>query len=314
MSAPQINAGWDPVPPLPTPNGGFACGVVAGKIVVIGGSNWEGGNKQWLDSIWAFDPESLKWEIHGKLPHPLAYAVTSPWKHGLLIAGGSDGQQPRKEVWHMLPSLKLEKAGELRTDAVLSAGGVLGESLFIVGGCANAAKLDGMHRGGGELDLRTGKITAFESPGEVAFGLAASVALGRELFLFGGARYDPTTEFVSLPDSWAYNAGKASWRSLKPYPLVVHASAAVILDKHHILVAGGYGGDPLDFTAAAFIYDTRRDAYAKTLDLPVAGQVGMVRAGDYVYCLGGEDKSPRHRTAACARVKVDTLVKAASID
>ena len=87
-----------------------------------------------------------------------------------------------------------------------------------------------------------------------------------------------------------------------------------MLDNHRILIAGGYGGDSRDFLAVAYIYDTRQDSYTKTMDLPIAGMVGLVRAGDYVYCVGGEDKSPQHRTALCARVKVTELLKAASME
>ena len=52
----------------------------------------------------------------------------------------------------------------------------------------------------------------------------------------------------------------------------------------------------------------KRDAYAKTMDLPVAALPGLVRAGDFVYSLGGEDRA-RHRTDECFRVKVAELLK-----
>src|SRR5258706_10547531 len=57
----SIFAGWETLPPLPAPNGGFACGALAGKIVVLGGANWKDNTKHWLDVIWVFDPASEKW-------------------------------------------------------------------------------------------------------------------------------------------------------------------------------------------------------------------------------------------------------------
>lgn len=309
----KVFGAWEQLPPLPNPNGGFACGVLDGKIVVLGGTNWKDNTKQWLDVIWVFDPTSRKWESHGRLPHPLAHAVTAEWSGELVIVGGTDGTQPRKDVWRMEPSLVLKRTGELRAVAALAAGGVIGESLFIFGGCADPAKLDGLHKGGERLHLPSGKAAALASPGDFAFGLAASVVVGQELFIFGGARHDPVTQVVNLSTAWAFDAGKSTWRRLQPYPFVVRGASAVMLDQRHILIAGGYGGEPADFTAAAFIYDTRRDAYMKTMDLPIAALVGLVRAGDFVYCLGGEDKM-KHRIATCARVRVDELKKAASID
>lgn len=37
--------GWEPLPPLPEPNGGFILGVQNEKIAIVGGTNWEGGGE-----------------------------------------------------------------------------------------------------------------------------------------------------------------------------------------------------------------------------------------------------------------------------
>ena len=100
LIASQAVAGWQPIPPLLEANGGFACGVVDNKIVVIGGTNWKDGTKHWLDGIWVFDPTSQKWDAHGKLPHPLAYAAVAEWNGDLIIAGGTTGTQPQGSVAH----------------------------------------------------------------------------------------------------------------------------------------------------------------------------------------------------------------------
>ncbi|MBI3852087.1 MAG: hypothetical protein HY298_17655 [Verrucomicrobia bacterium] len=311
MIASNAFAGWEQLPPLPTPNGGFACGVVDRKIIVVGGTNWKEGTKHWLDVICFFDLASQKWELKGRLPHPLAYAVTAEWNDELIIAGGTDGAQPRKEVWRIKPSLELKRIGELKDDAVVAVGGMVGKDLFIFGGCLDASKLTGFHRSGVRLNLDRGNISALQPPGSVAFGLAASAVVGRELFVFGGVTPDPVNEIANLSAAWAFEAGKDKWRGLHPYPIAVRGVSAVKLDKHRILIAGGYGGQPEGFTAAAFIYDTERDAYTKTIDLPIAALVGLVRAGDSVYSLGGEDRGG-HRSDACFSVKVAELLKASN--
>ena len=307
MSTANGLADWESLPAMPSPNGGFACGVTGGKIVVLGGTNWKEDAKQWLDSIWTFDPKKPKWETRGKLPHPLAYAVTATWEGDLLIAGGTDGSRPRQEVWRIGPSLKLRQAGHLSEAAVLAAGGVLWDKLYILGGCADPAKLEGLRRGGERLDLRSGGLAALSQPGEPAIGLAAGLVLESELFIFGGLRPEPLNSYTNLNAAWALDPARGEWRKLAPYPLLLHGSAAVDLDHHRILIAGGHGGSPPRFSAAAFIYDRRQDSYVKTIDLPFAGIVGLVRAGDSVYVLGGEDNL-KHRSAACARVKVAALL------
>jgi N-acetylneuraminic acid mutarotase len=157
-------------------------------------------------------------------------------------------------------------------------------------------------------------VKALTPAGDVAFGLVAGSVVGNEFLIFGGARYDAAKQFASMDSAWAMNGERTTWRRLKSYPQTIHASTTVNLDRDHILIAGGYGGNPQDFSAASYIYDTRRDLYTQTMDLPTPGMVGLVRAGDFVYCLGGEDKSPKHRSAACARVKVSELLKTASAD
>lgn len=310
MIAGEAFAGWERLPPLPTPNGGFACGVVDKKLVVVGGTNWKDGTKHWLDGIWVFDPTSQKWEVHGKLPHPLAYAVVAKWNGDLIIAGGTTGTQPRREVWRMKSSLELKQIAELKDDAGLAVGGVVGKDLLLLGGCADPSKLTGFYGRGVRMNLDHGNISALQPPGSVAFGLAASVAVGRELFVFAGVTPDPVNEIANLSAAWALDTKKDNWRGLRPYPISVRGASAVKLDKRRILIAGGYGGQPEGFTAAAFIYDTKHDAYTKTMDLPIGALVGLVRAGDLVYSLGGEDRGG-HRTDACFRVKVAELLKAA---
>ena len=303
-------AGWEPLPPLPEPNGGFACGALGGKVVVLGGTNWKQDKKHWLEAIWLFDPASRAWQLLGKLPQPLAYPVASEWKGELIIAGGTEGAQPHKEIWQLNTAGKLSLLGRLRQDRTLAAGGVLDDQLLVVGGTPDPAKFDAVHRNGELFQLRNSSTTNVSLPSNAVVALAAGVVSGNELFLFGGGRHDPVKEVVDLNSAWAYDIVKGTWRNLRPYPFPVRGAAAVSLDPHHLLVGGGYGGAPAGFTAATFIYDTRRDAYTKAVELPVAALVGLVVNGDFVYCLGGEDRM-KHRTDICARITVKELLDAA---
>jgi hypothetical protein len=306
----KTQAGWEPIPALPQPNGGFALGVLGRSIVVVGGCNWQEGRKNWLDVIWAFDPSTQKWEQRGKLPHPLAYAVASEWRGDLIIAGGTDGTSPQKDVWRLNRSLQPTRIAGLNKDRVLAVGGVLDDRLLILGGGADLATFSTFNKDGEQMHLKHPQVSGLRSPGDGALGLAASLSLGGRWFIFGGLTPAQTNDIANVSTAWAFDPAKALWRSLHPYPFAVRGAFAVSLDDHHILIGGGYGGPADDFTAAAFIYNTERDAYTSTTDLPTAGLVGLVRAGDFVYCLGGEDK-PRHRTDACFRIARAALLKSA---
>src|SRR5437016_922700 len=86
-------AGWERLPPLPEPNGGFVCGAVGGNIVIAGGTNWKDDTKHWLDRIRVFEPRKNAWRDGGRLAAPLAYAASGRTKDGLWFAGGSSGTE-----------------------------------------------------------------------------------------------------------------------------------------------------------------------------------------------------------------------------
>ena len=310
MIALDCSAAWEPLPGLPVPNGGFFCGQLGGKIVVLGGTTWKGDTKHWLDEIWSFDPDTAKWTSKGRLPNPLALGVAGEWMGDLAFAGGTDGQKPRAEVWRLTRSFELKKVGRLKKDAALATGGVVDGELIVLGGGADVSKLDGLTKGGERFSLKESAGSDLPNAGNFAMGFGASASLGNELFVFGGVRHDPVNQLANLNGAWAFNTAQNQWRSLRPFPHSVRGPAAVRLDDHRILIAGGYGGPADTFSAVAFIYDTQKDVYARTIDLPIAAAVGLVRAGEFVYCLGGEDKM-KHRTDACFRVRVDELIGAA---
>src|SRR3569623_1444004 len=53
---------WERTAPLPEPASGFVAGAVKGKILVAGGTNWPGGVKHWMDSVWLFAPATNQWQ------------------------------------------------------------------------------------------------------------------------------------------------------------------------------------------------------------------------------------------------------------
>ena len=304
-------AAWEPLPPLPAPNGGCSAGVLKGKIVVLGGTNWKDNTKHWLDDMWMFDPTAREWRSLGKLPHRLTCAVVSEWKGDLILAGGFDGTQARNEVWRVKASGSVENAGALSCRSAAAMGGMINNSLIFVGGCANPSDFQGPRKDAQQLQPGKGTSSTVPFPTTEALCLAANVAARNELFMFGGATLDASNRTVNFSKAWAYSPHRAGWRPLRPLPIAVRGAAAVQLDRRHILVAGGYGGDPENFVASIFIYDCERDTYSRTADLPIPALVALARSGDFVYVLGGEDRM-KHRTDVCFRIKVKELLESAA--
>ena len=290
---------WEQLPSLPEPNGGFVCGHEKGKIVVKGGTNWEGGKKNWLSKIHRFDPVRREWES-SFFSGPLAYAVgIQNGDDHLLDMGGTNGEEPQS----------IHKG---RKQVVLSVGAamvILQEGnrvpcFVICGGTDDPANLAGVTsethatNSGGTFKLA-------DYPGK-PFATAASAVVREELFVFGGMNYDAEAKLpVNSAEAYAFSPEKNVWRKLASLAAPTRGLTAVTLDDGHIYIAGGYRED---FTAEAVIYDVKADRYRKAVPLPCAAMVGLVKMGDHVYCLGGEDKK-QSRTDKFFRIPVAELLK-----
>lgn len=322
LASPLLAADWEKLPLLPAPNGGFVCGVHGSRIVIVGGTNWEGGVKNWLRDVHEFDPAKKKWGTVRPLEKPVAYAASfqSRDEKGLgfvSFVGGSDGTQALKSFVGLDGAKTTFRAVSQLPDAlVLCASGQLGDLDIIVGGTNDAANLVGCVRSVHSLQWENGGwvITQLANYPGKAFCTAASAVCGAELFVFGGANWDektksaPNAGVVNSNEAHAFSGISSRWRAIKSLPFAARGMMAVALDNERIYLAGGYKSDPEGFTAEAFIYDATADAYSPAKPLPYAASVGLVVHDGFVYCLGGEDMK-KHRSDAFFRIKVEELKK-----
>lgn len=301
-------AAWESLPPLPEPNGGFACGILNGGIVIAGGTKWVDGTKVWLDKIWWLDPKTLQWSAKGTLPHPIAYAVCGEWKDGVVIAGGFDGTKARDEVWHLTRSFELKPVARLKTAVSIAQGGVCGDELIIVGGTPDVAKIDALVATAQHVHLTDGSSKEIAAPSATAFGTAASAGIGSHLYLHGGVRHDAAKGVANLGDAWAFDASAKRWKALPPYPIATRGADGAALDDHRIYLAGGYADDVDDFTDKAFIFDTEANTYTKSVPLPMPNCASIIVCEGHLYALGGEP-AKKVRTDKCWRIRVDELLR-----
>lgn len=308
MSAPA--ADWEALPPLPEPNGGALCGSVGGKIVLVGGTHWEGGTKNWLRAIHEFDPMRKIWrKVKDLEAGPVAYGIPMQEASRFSFVGGSDGTRAWK-AFAFVDGLttELQPVPDLPSSVVLSGGGVVGGKYLVVGGTEDTANVASVQRSTHSVEWSDGRWTVTklaDYPGR-AFAVAASAVVGEELYLFGGMNYDTASSgVVNSTSCYAFSPTKNSWRQTKSLAVANRGLAGIALDEQHIYLAGGYTGT---FTTEAFIYDVKTDVYRSAEPLPYPAMVSLVRSGGYVYCLGGEDKM-KSRTDKFFRVPIAELLK-----
>jgi len=298
-----VHAQWEQLPPLPESNGGFLGGHHNGEIMIVGGTNWEGGKKNWLSGVYTYAPDKRAWSKLHDMPSPMGYGLGFSHASDLLLLGGSDGKQTLRTFGHARAG-KLAPQEELPSTMVLLSGGVIGEKMIFAGGTDDAANLAGVTRATYSLE-KCGLTRLADYPGK-PFATAASAVAGNELFVFGGMNYDAEAKLpANTAEAYAFSPEKNVWRKLTPLAVPTRGLTAVTLDEIHIYIAGGYRED---FTAEAVVYDVKAHSYRKALPLPYAAMVGLVRMGDHVYCLGGEDKK-QSRTDKFFRIPVVELLK-----
>ena len=306
----SIAAGWERLAPLPEPNGGFVSGAVDGRVVIAGGTNWKDDAKQWLSRIHTYDPASNTWTAAGALPVPLAYSATGMQSGTLWLAGGASGTGMHRALWKLQRGGETRRAFDFADGNALAGGGIIGTTLYVLGGTDDMDRLERATNALLAIDLRDGRVVKRTAYPEPAFITGATAVCGGRLYAFGGAHWDKATgTVVNHASAHVFDPASDRWAKLAPLPSAIRGITAVTLDESHIFLAGGYKNDAEEFTDEAFIYDIGSGKYTATLPLPYRSMVHLVKLGDWIYCLGGEDRK-KHRADAAFRIQWKELLPA----
>ncbi len=309
-TCPAPAAEWEKLPPLPEANGGFIGGALGNDLIIAGGTNWKDGTKHWLDRIWTFDTSRKAWHEAGRLPAPCAYAAHGTNAQGFFFAGGSSGAKTHASLWQIDPDFSVRTIASDTPRVVSCASAVLGSELWLIGGSREQGQGATMTNACHAIDTRTGKTRRLADLPVPSFSSGAAAACGGRIFIFGGARWDATANaFANLQSTFAWSAKDEHWETLAPYPFAVRGCTAVALDERHLYIAGGYKNDAEEFTAEAFLFDTKTGHFQKAKALPHRAMTKLIRSGDFICCLGGEDQK-KHRTATVWRIPCQSVLDA----
>jgi hypothetical protein len=94
---------WTESTPFPEPRAGYAAGSIDGKLVIAGGTYWEGTKDHWTKkrfsaSTHAFDPKSQTWEKLPDAPIPFGYAASTVIESKLFVLGGFTPFAPNRRI------------------------------------------------------------------------------------------------------------------------------------------------------------------------------------------------------------------------
>jgi N-acetylneuraminic acid mutarotase len=320
--APALQAGgpaaafWEPLPSLPVGIAGFAATANGAGITVAGGTTWEGDQKLTLDRRWEWPFGGGGWLEREPLPRPYAHGAAGRHENRLVLAAGSDGFMMRNDVIAIPDRGRPNVIGALTEPAAYCASAVAGNMLYVLGGARDIGDLTTLGSSFHAFDLQTGSSESLPAyPGGPVMHARLAVIPNR-ILVFPGGTYDTThRRAINQSAVWSYTFDKRRWTRLKDYPFAVRGLAVCTLEAGgHIFAAGGYrsttGNDP-QMTGACFVYDVMADRYDPLPPLPYAAMLmETVRDHEFVYVLGGEDRS-RHRATQVFRASIAALLAAA---
>lgn len=280
---------WNQAEQLPFGRGGAATGIASGKLIIAGGTHWQGGTKQLLPDVVAYDLERKVWQDLPPLPHPLFGAASAVWNDRFFLAGGTGSGFTSDVVYRLSPS-RQEWIPWTRLPRGLShsAAAVVGNRLLVLGGVTDGPNFTGMSASVYSVDLTAATPEWKELP-PIPDGprtLFAAAVVRDQVLVFGGCRHQEPSGVINLVSAWSLNPARETWSKLPDVPLATRAwSAASWLDRYVFL----FGGYTTRFDARVFCYDTVLATYTETGSLPFpVCDISFQKAGSEFYGAGGE--------------------------
>lgn len=258
------------LPPLPAmEEGGVSLGFAGmmggmhqGKVIVAGGANfpsglpWEGGAKEWHNSIYILDNNSWKLSTQ-TLPIPLGYGASVSTDKGVLLIGGDNKDQVSKSVFLLVYNssnndVDISTYPDLPEPLAYSSAVLEGDYVYVTGGMNGEKSSNSFYR----LNIKEKKTweKLEDFPGEpraLHAMVVQETSHSRNLFLIGGRNQIKGAISKPLAQYLSYDLNKKLWIdkgdvTIDGKPLVVMGAVAEPMGSMHILLYGG--SDDLLFT------------------------------------------------------------------
>ncbi len=288
---------WQQLPPLPNPIGvaGPFAGITHDHPLVAGGANfpnglpWEGGTKQWHDTVYVLNTPGGPWINAGKLPRATAYGVSITTPDGVICAGGNDATQCYADVFRLDwtdAELHTTPLPPLPQPCANACGALLNNTVYLAGGETAPGTTEALHTFWA-LDLSQPNATWQQLPPwpGPARTLATASSQSGAFFLIGGVSLQPNPDGsphrTYLNDAYRFDPKTTTWSPIAnlPHPVAAAPSPAPALGQSHLLLIGGddgsrYGFQPAaehpGFNHAILAYHTITDRWSPLGETPAA--------------------------------------------
>lgn len=275
---------WKERADLPAPRAGYVAGVWDSKLVIAGGTHWEGDRKIWTDRTDLFDPATNIWSPGSPLPAPRSDCACATIGGMIYAFGGVVADAVSKDVV-AFDGRSWKSFGEIPVALMYAGTAVVGDTVYLLGGLTTFGELTSASTGlycwqpGGEWQ----PLAPF--PGTPRAG-AAVTAVDGKLYVFGGIHMaESTRDLHNLGDAWSFDPSDNHWTPGPALPVRRRAWGAVEVD-HGALILGGYTDA---FSNEVFHFNPQTNQFTRMADLPHAlADAKYFRIGQSVFTAGGE--------------------------
>ncbi len=279
---------WISRAPLPEPRAGYAAGVVHGRLIIAGGSEWMGDKKIQTAATDAYDQECNCWSKMASLPEALSDAESVTVGGTLYVLGGASGARGLRQVYSFDGTQwTLQAQMELPEPRLLGAAVTDGQRIFLLGGISKPGDYTTGLETFWSIDLKNIKAGWSPLPACPAAARASFGAVFREdrILVIGGYEADKALR-GNLSDIWAFDTTSRQWTREGSLPEGRRAMAAVAACGRVWLL----GGFTSEFRADVLVLKGSGAARVGTLPHPVA-DAGFFEIGPRWYTTGGEIKA-----------------------
>lgn len=313
QSSPNLFLDWTKSAPLPEPRAGYAAGVIDGKLVIVGGTYWDGTQGHWTKKRYsaathAFNPVSQRWERLPDLPIALGYAASTVVDDKLFVLGGYTGSSVNHKIF-TLSKVRNRYVWtvfeEMSVDRVFASAVSVKRLIYLVGGTTSFESFDAAGTCCATNTV-TNSLMVLDTdspakgwrqlipfPGRGRWLPAASTD-GKAIWLFGGmvqSKFmDPVTNFSEV---LKYDLARESWSPAESLPKAMAdmQPLCALKIRDHILLFTGQ--------KSVWQFDSHTGRYSETTPMPEAVAVDQFFwLHDRIIGAGGESQieGPRRRS------------------
>jgi len=292
---------WLVLDSLPDPIGyaGMAAGVLDGRLVATGGTQWSKpvwlqGARKFNDEIFVLGSLRERWKVAPvRLPVPSGHFASAATSEAIYFAGGTAASGCLNTAYALRAeggSYVFRRLADLPKPIGYAAGAIAGQRFFLIGGVPDPASRE-TSREVWSLDLSSPAATWQREADLPGPGLLVPAATthGGGVFVFGGVYFDAEGKAVPSAAAYRLSGTGAAWEKLPdlPEPRVGGVTPCPVLADGTIWLIGGYaevwGGAQREhpgFAAQTLRYDVARRSWSAGPKLPRGAEPDRDASGD----------------------------------